>query len=166
MVEADCDIIVCIVGWAVGNGSVEDKAGLKSRGKQCRGTAVKNWSQNREWTGWAWRLAEQHSFILPIWEKDGQTHCMTELLYTVKQGEFTPVLLNITHLLLLNWLIERVGARPLALLSLENWGRREKKTINKKASQSNNELTCPRERKSVNKVQWRLLTEGPIFFRP
>lgn len=40
------------------------------------------------------------------------------------QWECTQELLNIPHLLLLNWLIERVGARPLASLSLENWGKK------------------------------------------
>lgn len=39
---------------------------------------------------------------------------------TVKQGECTRVLLSIPHLLLLNRLIERVGARPLTSLPLEN----------------------------------------------
>lgn len=39
---------------------------------------------------------------IPIWEKNAQTRGITKLLYTVKQGECTPVLLNIPHLLLLN----------------------------------------------------------------
>lgn len=38
------------------------------------------------------------------------------------------------------------------------------KKPNKKAAQSNAEFTCPTDRKRVNKVQWRLLTEGPNFF--
>lgn len=135
MVEADCDIIVCIVGWAVRNGSVEDKADSESREVRNAGYSDENWSQDKEWTGWIWRLATKT--VIHIWEKETNkkknrwkectdTHD-EKLLYTVKQGECTRVLLNIPHLLLLNWLIERVGARPLASLSLENWGRRRNK---------------------------------------
>ena len=41
MVEADCDIIVCIVGWAVRNGSVEDKVGFGELRSEMQGTVVK-----------------------------------------------------------------------------------------------------------------------------
>lgn len=64
---------------------------------------------------------------------------------TVKQRECTQVLLNIPRLLLLNRLIERVGARPLTSLPLEKL--REEETNKKKtreAAQSINESTCPR----------------------
>lgn len=152
MVKADCDIILCIVGWAVRNGSVEDKAGFESWGQKCR-VQWRKWKSGQKVDGLSMKVSRKKTFIYPSGksktdEESAQTSCMTKLLYTVKQGECTPVLLNIPHLLLLNWLIERVGARPLASLSLENWGRRKKtnkKKNKQKAAHSNNESTCPRE---------------------
>lgn len=75
------------------------------------------------------------------------------------------VLLNISHLLLLNWLIERVGSRPLASLSLENGGRREHKkqpiaTMNRLVQEKKGK----KEKKKDGKLKSRLLTEGPNFF--
>lgn len=146
MVEADCDIIVCIVGWAVRNWSVEDKAGLESREERNSGYSGDNWSQKGEWTGWILKFARKKknkkkdiyihlSGERKTDEKNAQTRRMTKLLYTVKQGECTPVLLNIPHLLLLNWLIERVVARPLASPSLENWERKKTKQKNQTRKQ-------------------------------
>lgn len=155
-------------------GSVEDKAGLESG--EARNAGVQWWKsksgQGVDGLSMKWRLAEKHSFIYPSGEKkkknkmkkNAQTRCMTKLLYTVKQGECTPVLLNIPHLLLLNWLIERVGARPLASLSLENWGKRKKKQKQESSPKQRWINLSKRKKKRVNKVQWRLLTEGPKYY--
>lgn len=79
-------------------------------------------------------------------EKSLQT-LRNKCIYSQTRGMHTSSA-EYTTFITLNWLLERVGARPLASLSLENWGRR--KTKYKQAAQRNDELTCPRERNRVN----------------
>lgn len=112
-------------------------------------------------------MKESRKTVVPdLWwteqtdEKKLQT-LRNKCIYSQTRGMHTSSA-EYTTFITLNWLLERVGARPLASLSLENWGRR--KTKYKQAAQRNDELTCPRERNRVNKVQWRLSTEGPNHF--
>lgn len=70
------------------------------------------------------------------------------------------ILLNIPHLLLLNWLIERVGARPLASLSLENGGRGRKK----ESSPKQQWINLSKRKKEGKLSPMKTVNRGPQFF--
>lgn len=176
MVEADCDIIVCIVGWAVRNWSVEDKAGLESREERNSGYSGDNWSQKGEWTGWILKFArkkkqKKRHLYTPIWGKKNRWKECTDTphdkvaLHSQTRGMHTSSAEYTTFITF--ELINRKSGGKATRITVFRKLRKEKnktKKPNKKAAQSNAEFTCPTDRKRVNKVQWRLLTEGPNFF--
>lgn len=81
MVEADCDIIVCIVGWAVRNGSVEDKAGLESREVRNAGYSGEGWSQDGGVDGFSMKVSRKTFIHIPIWEKKNRWKECTDTLH-------------------------------------------------------------------------------------
>ena len=83
---------------------------------------------------------------------------MTKLLYSQSRGMHTSSAEYTTFITF--ELINRKSGGKATHIAVFRKLRKEKK--NKKAAQSN-QLTCPRERKWVNKVQRRLLTEANFY---
>lgn len=145
MVEADCDIIVCMVGWAVRNGSVEDIVGLENREVI---NAGENWkvrmgSGRAEYEG---KQKNIHSYTHLGKEKqmkNAQTRCKTKLLYSQTRGMHTSSAEYTTFITF--ELINRKSGGKATRITVFRKRRKEKKQ--KKAAHSNDELICPRERK-------------------
>lgn len=121
-------------------------------------TQVKNWKSGWGVDGLSMKVSRETFIHIPIWgegTKQDEKKCTDTLhekiaLHSQTRGMHTSSA-EYTTFITFELINRKSGARPLKSLSLENGGRRENKK--KKAAHSNDELTCPRERKRVNKVQ-------------
>lgn len=104
----------------------------------------------------------------PIWEKKNRWKECTDTphdkiaLHSQTRGMHTSSAEYTTFITF--ELINRKSGGKATRITVFRKLRKEEKQKNKKAAQSNDESTCQEKEKRVNKVQWRLLTEGPDFF--